>query len=82
MYENILEKFSAFPFVNIIKGSIPESFNKGIPDQVAFAHIDMNQPEPESRALEIILPKLSRGGIIVLDDYALKGWWDDGITKL
>ena len=20
-------------------------------------------------------------GIIVLDDYALKGWWDDGITK-
>ena len=24
---------------------------------------------------------ISEDGIIVLDDYALKGWWDDGITK-
>ena len=24
---------------------------------------------------------ITENGIIVLDDYALKGWWDDGITK-
>ena len=24
---------------------------------------------------------ITEDGIIVLDDYALKGWWDDGITK-
>ena len=79
MYENVLKKFSAFPFVNIIKGSIPESFNKGIPDKIAFAHIDMNHPDPESKALEIILPKLSTGGIIIFDDY---GWWGYSAQKL
>ena len=31
-----------------------------------------NDPAPESGALIKVLPRLSKGGIIVLDDY---GWW-------
>ena len=79
MYENVSEKFSAFPFVRVIKGSVPDSFNEGVPDKVAFAHIDMNHPVAESGALEIILPKLSSGGVIILDDY---GWWGYSSQKI
>lgn len=79
MYENVSEKFSMFPFVKVIKGSVPNSFIKGVPEKVAFAHIDMNHPAPESEALEIILPKLSNGGVIVFDDY---GWWGYSAQKI
>ena len=79
MYENVLDKFSVFPFVKVIKGSVPDSFNEGVPDKVAFAHIDMNHPIAESKALEIILPKLSNGGVIIFDDY---GWWSYSAQKI
>ena len=79
MYENVSDKFSAFPFVRVIKGSVPDSFKGGMPDKVAFAHIDMNHPIAESKALEIILPKLSNGGVIIFDDY---GWFTYSAQKI
>lgn len=72
MYEDVVERFSEHDFVSIIKGSVPQSFSQGFPDAIAFAHIDMNHPVPEAAALEAVLPRLSRGGVVVLDDY---GWW-------
>ncbi|MBH5368994.1 TylF/MycF/NovP-related O-methyltransferase [Bradyrhizobium glycinis] len=36
---------------------------------IAFAHIDCDWYDPVKLCLELIPPKLSRGGIIVLDDY-------------
>lgn len=72
MYEDVVKRFSAYEFVRVIKGSVPKSFSAGFPEKIAFAHIDMNHPVPEAGALEMVLPRLSRGGIVVLDDY---GWW-------
>ncbi|MED5529215.1 MAG: class I SAM-dependent methyltransferase, partial [Pseudomonadota bacterium] len=40
--------------------------------------IDMNHPIAESKALEIILPKLSNGGVIIFDDY---GWFTYSAQK-
>lgn len=72
MYENVVKRFKHKPWVRVVKGSVPDSFSRGFPDKIAFAHIDMNNPAPESGALMKVLPRLSKGGIIVLDDY---GWW-------
>ena len=72
MYESVIDKFREHPFVLIIKGTVPASFEKGFPETVAFAHIDMNHPDPEVAALEKVLPRLSKRGIIIFDDY---GWW-------
>ncbi|WP_292935054.1 tetratricopeptide repeat protein [Noviherbaspirillum sp.] len=72
MYEDVVKRFSEYEFVRVIKGSVPQSFTEGFPDKIAFAHIDMNHPVPEAGALERVLPRLSRGGVVVLDDY---GWW-------
>jgi len=72
LYEKVCDRFTNSSFIQIIKGSIPQSFNEVFPKKICFAHIDMNQAEPEGSALERILPKLSKNGIIIFDDY---GWW-------
>lgn len=72
MYEDVVRRFSAYPFVKIVKGFVPQSFEQGFPEKIAFAHIDMNNHVPEAGALERVLPNLVKGGAIVFDDY---GWW-------
>ena len=78
MYEDVVERFSDQSWVHVIKGSVPDSFSQGFPEHIAFAHIDMNHPAPESGALELVLPRLSPGGFIVFDDY---GWWGYSAQK-
>ena len=58
--------------IKIIKGRVPDTMEDTIPDQIAFAHIDMNHWVPETAALEMILPKMPIGGVIIFDDY---GWY-------
>ena len=78
MFEDVVKRFSKQPYVSIIKGSVPDSFEQGFPDKIAFAHIDMNHPIPEEAALKHVLPRLSSGGCIVFDDY---GWWGYSAQK-
>jgi len=78
MFEDVLERFSDQPWVSVIRGSVPDSFSQGFPEKIAFAHIDMNHPAPESGALRRVLPRLSPGGFIVFDDY---GWWGYSAQK-
>ena len=79
MYKDVVKRFSGYPFVQIIKGSVPDSFSQGFPEKIAFAHIDMNHAVPEAAALERVLPVLSRGGAVVFDDY---GWWGYSAQKV
>ncbi len=79
MHEDVVTKFSKYPNVKIIKGSVPESFSDGFPDAISFCHIDMNHPGPEAGALKAIIPKLKKGGVIVFDDY---GWWGYSAQKI
>lgn len=72
MLEDVKKLFSGFDFVQIIKGYVPESFSLGFPDKIAFAHLDMGHQEADPAALKILLPKLSKGGVVIINDY---GWW-------
>lgn len=54
-----------------MKGSVPDSFACGAPEKVAFLHLDLNSADAERGALEYLLPRMSKGGMVVLDDY---GW--------
>ena len=38
-----------------------------------FLHIDMNCAPPEIAALKELWPRISTGGIVILDDYAYHG---------
>lgn len=74
MYEQVKERFRDHPYVIVTKGSVPNSFSEALPEKIAFAHIDMNHPSPEVGALEIVLPRLSHGGVVILDDYGRWGY--------
>ena len=61
--------FSEWDGVHMVQGRIPESLSSVKVDQVAFLHIDMNHPSPETAALRHFWPLVSSGGVVVLDDY-------------
>ena len=69
-YEEVLQTFAAFPFVKIIKGTVPDTLEKVASEKIAFLSVDMNSVIPEIAALNYFWGKLSKGGMIVLDDYA------------
>tara|TARA_Y100001968_G_C19392672_1_gene736496 strand:+ start:982 stop:1749 length:768 start_codon:yes stop_codon:yes gene_type:complete len=78
LYEKVCKKFKEYNYIKIIKGNVKDTLKDNLPQKIAFAHIDMNHPEPESIALELILPKLSKHGVIIFDDY---GWWSYSAQK-
>jgi len=69
--EHVRRRFRDKPFVIVTKGAVPDILNNVAPETVAFLHLDMNSPRAEAGALEVLFHKISRGGIIVFDDY---GW--------
>ncbi len=72
LYSHVCKKFKKNKNVKIVKGHVSNTLHDTIPDKIAFAHIDMNHWIPEASSLEMILPKMSLGAVIVFDDY---GWF-------
>jgi O-methyltransferase len=75
-YEYVKTVFKNFTNVKIVRGSVPNTWDKVDSQQFSFASIDMNCVQPETEALNYIWPRLSKGGMIVLDDYAFVGFED------
>jgi len=69
LFERVKDRFAAEPNVSVIKGFVPQSFEQGVPDKVAFAHIDMNNAFAEIEALNALEPRMAVGGVMVLDDF-------------
>jgi hypothetical protein len=72
-FEAVRKNFSEWQRVQLIKGSVPETLNNVQVDKVAYLHIDMNCVFPEIKAIEHFWPKVLKGGIVLLDDYAFPG---------
>ncbi|WP_418636173.1 TylF/MycF/NovP-related O-methyltransferase [Winogradskyella sp.] len=75
-YEEItelLEKQNLHKNVEIIKGDILKTLDKYIDDnphlKISLLHIDVDLYEPSKVILEKLYDKVTKGGIIVLDDY-------------
>ncbi len=68
--ERARANFAEWPNAVVVPGAVPDIL-PGLPlGPVAFLHIDMNCALPEQAAVEFFWPRLSRGGIILSDDYA------------
>lgn len=74
LYEGVIERFSPYPNVKVIKGLVPDSFEQAAPEKIAFMHIDMNSSKSEIAALEVLFDRLSPGGMLVFDDYGWSGY--------
>lgn len=69
-YDYIKGEFSKYPYVNVVKGKIPEILSQyeNIND-VSYLSIDLNILYPEKAALEFFWPRVISGGVILIDDY-------------
>lgn len=54
--------------VNIIMGDIAKVSNDQLPEKIAFCLIDVDLYQPVAAALRKIYPRLSEGGVIIVDD--------------
>ena len=67
--DEVTRTFAAFPSVEIIPGTVPDTLSKVKTERVAFLSLDMNCVAPEIAAARHLRDKLVPGGIMVLDDY-------------
>ncbi len=63
-YEAVCE---LIPYAKVIKGVFPESLVEMPP--IAFAHIDADQYDSITAAIDVLGPKMAQGAVMVFDDY-------------
>jgi len=72
--EHVRDALSDFPEVELHKGWIPDCFT-GLPDaRFRLVHLDVDLYEPTLDALAYFVPRMSPGGVIVVDDYGAVRW--------
>lgn len=69
LYTQVRERFIDYTDIMILKGSIPDVFANGVPDKIAYLHIDLNQAPAEIATLDFLFEKVVPGGVIIFDDY-------------
>ena len=71
--ENI-NKFKSSLKINFIKGDITETLENvhNIPEAISVLRLDTDWYESTKKELEILYPRLSVGGVLIIDDY---GHW-------
>lgn len=71
IHEEVVQRFSKYDNVRIVKGIVPDTFADVVPKKVALLHLDLDSSTAEIAALEVLFDRVSPGGVIVFDDY---GW--------
>jgi O-methyltransferase len=57
----------------LVPGDVNETLASKDPGRLAFVHMDLNAAQPTRVALEYAFQRLTRGGIILFDDYGQRG---------
>lgn len=68
VYVEVKKTFENFP-VKIIKGPVPQTLTECDTKAIAYLSIDMNCVLPEIASIEYFWPKITSGGVVILDDY-------------
>jgi hypothetical protein len=76
--DRVRANFAEWERVHIAAGVIPEVLADVPVGNVAFLHVDLNCALPEIAALEHFWPRMSRGALILLDDYCYLGHTEQG----
>lgn len=73
LYDQVCQRFAAYPGVHLVKGLLPESLHGQSPERIAFLHVDLNSAEFEIAVLDALFDRMVPGGILILDDYEWSG---------
>jgi hypothetical protein len=72
--ESVKANFSQWKNTRIIQGTVPETLDQVEAREVAYLHLDMNCAPPEVAALSFFWDRLVPGAVVLLDDYAHRGY--------
>jgi hypothetical protein len=72
--ETIRRNYREWPGIEIVQGVVPEVLPAVGAREVAFLHLDMNCAYAEIEALRFFWDRMSRGGVVLLDDYSRKDY--------
>ena len=67
--KRVCETMREFPDVTIVKGWIPDVLGTLIDQAYRFVHVDVDLYQPTLDSLRHFYPRMTTGGIIVIDDY-------------
>jgi hypothetical protein len=68
----VVKKFSRWPNAVVVRGRVPETLAAMAESKaLAYVSIDMNVAAAEMAAIDLLWPRVARGGMVLLDDY---GW--------
>lgn len=73
-FERAKQNLSEFKNIEFVIGTVPDVLSDAKTGKVAFLHLDMNSAFPEIEAIKFFWPNIVPGGIILLDDYAYRGY--------
>ena len=74
--------FSKYPNVEVVKGTVPDSFKITCPEKISLLHIDMNSSKSEMAALDVLYDKVVQGGMIVFDDFGWLGYDKQTVAEI
>jgi len=55
--------------IKMVKGDVRQSCKRHCPKEIALLRVDVDFYEATKVVLEVMYPKLSKGGVVILDDY-------------
>ncbi|MEO5374413.1 MAG: TylF/MycF family methyltransferase [Alphaproteobacteria bacterium] len=70
-FENAKNLFSTYKNTVLVRGIIPDTLSQVTSEKIAYLSIDLNIAAPEMAAIEYFWPRMSKGAMVVIDDY---GW--------
>jgi|SRR4030095_2845127 len=63
---------SRFSNIKYIKGMVEDTIPENMPDKISLLRLDTDWYNSTKHELEHLYPLLTKGGVLLLDDY---GWW-------
>lgn len=82
VHAEVLARFGAMPNVQVVKGTVPDSFGQACPDKISLLHIDMNSSASELAALEHLFDLVSPGGVVIFDDFGWMGYDKQTVAEI
>lgn len=69
-FDRTRANFAEWPNVTLHQGDAFKTLPAAHLGDVAFLHVDMNHPDPEVFGIRTLWPKMPKGAVMLLDDYA------------
>jgi O-methyltransferase len=67
----VRQNFAEYPNVKIVEGALPDTLRTAKLGKISYLSVDLNDAYYESQVIEALWPKITPGGVVLIDDY---GW--------